>query len=78
MRFWNIDHGASNNPCSSISTTTYVSPTASPSTTPDPQSSMSSLTSSPWRKNIYSRELVKMLYVDNDFAELAKLQREIG
>jgi hypothetical protein len=31
-----------------------------------------------FRKNIYSRDLVKMLYIDPDAAEYSKLKKDIG
>ncbi|KAI9276937.1 hypothetical protein BDA99DRAFT_554881 [Phascolomyces articulosus] len=55
------------------------SPTSATTSTSSniPLSPSSSSSASLYRRNIYSRELVKMLYVDNDAAEFSKLRRDV-
>ncbi|CAO3642107.1 unnamed protein product [Cunninghamella echinulata] len=86
VRFWNLDHIQSFNSYSS-SPLSLHSPDSSiaslPMSTSSSQSSdinvssTYSTTLSPYKKNIYSRELIKMIYVDSDAAEFSKYKRDI-
>ncbi|KAL0076140.1 hypothetical protein F4703DRAFT_1762129 [Phycomyces blakesleeanus] len=85
IRFWSLDHvniglgpSSSASSISHLSNSTSVSPThgnlpwsgqLSPSN--------STVHGSSNRRNIYSRELVKMLYVDTDAAEFSKLKKDV-
>ncbi|KAG2218778.1 hypothetical protein INT45_000315, partial [Circinella minor] len=64
-------------PLSPSSLKSPTTPTSSSTASPNiPMSPSSSCSVSLYRRNIYSRELVKMLYVDNDAAEFSKLRRD--
>lgn len=87
VRFWNLDHiqsfnSYSSSPLSLHSNDTSIS--SLPMSTTSSQSSdintapTYSTTLSPYKKNIYSRELIKMVYVDSDAAEFSKYRRDIG
>lgn len=85
VRFWNLDYTLNPTASSTINTssngtTSPTSPdTKSPSSSiPSLSSSTSSFTSSSHRRNIYSRELIKMLYVEPDAAEFSKYRRDVG
>ncbi|KAI8370435.1 WD40-repeat-containing domain protein [Radiomyces spectabilis] len=79
VRFWNLDQP------SMVASSSSLSPFASHSSSPlsppaidKPSPTSSNTNSAPLhRKNIYSRELIKMLYVDPDAAEFAKLKRDV-
>ncbi|KAI8139945.1 WD40-repeat-containing domain protein [Fennellomyces sp. T-0311] len=85
VRFWNLDNSIHPNSTSSSfvvsprsthsNVSSPASPIKSPLGIPVSPSSSSSITS--YRRNIYSRELVKMLYVDGDAAEFSKLRRDV-
>ncbi|CAO3583213.1 unnamed protein product [Absidia cylindrospora] len=88
VRFWNLDHTQPSHSCSTSSPLGSPSSYPSPeilggiSMTPSPSSdtivsSNSSTSLSVLRRNIYSRELIKMLYVDSDAAEFSKLRRDV-
>ncbi|KAI7882991.1 WD40 repeat-like protein [Lichtheimia hyalospora FSU 10163] len=89
VRFWNLDHIAapSAHPHSSSSSTFMISSPRSnvsspispapPSIPISPSSSTSTVTSPQFRRNIYSRELIKMLYIDTDAAEFSKFRRDV-
>lgn len=65
IRIWNLD-----NPLHSSTSSSPLSPNI--------MSPSSSTAVVAHRRNIYSRELVKMLYVDPDAAEFAKRRNEYG
>ncbi|KAI8099075.1 WD40-repeat-containing domain protein [Halteromyces radiatus] len=88
VRFWNLDHtqlshsSSSSSPLTSPSSYSSPEPPSSLSMTSSPSSdtvtsSISTTSLSFVRKNIYSRELVRMLYVDPDAAEFSKLRRDV-
>ncbi|KAI7900323.1 quinon protein alcohol dehydrogenase-like superfamily [Cokeromyces recurvatus] len=73
IRFWNLD-----NFVHTTSSTSSTLPSAENLTQPiSSNSSTSTNTTNSQRRNIYSRELIKMLYVDPDAAEFAKLKGDI-
>lgn len=69
IRIWNLDHPV--HPSSS-------SPLTPPQLSPPLMTPSSSTMVSAQRRNIYSRELVKMLYVDPDAAEFMKQSKHPG
>ncbi|KAI8884228.1 WD40 repeat-like protein [Backusella circina FSU 941] len=68
VRIWNLD----NPHLVSSTSTSPQSPTSNNMMSPS-----SSTTATLHRRNIYSRDLVKMLYVDPDAAEFSKLRRDM-
>ncbi|KAI8367338.1 hypothetical protein BD560DRAFT_399934, partial [Blakeslea trispora] len=70
VRIWNLDNPIHN------STSSSTSPISSQSLNHTCMSPSSSTAVGSHRRNIYSRELVKMLYVDPDAAEFAKLRSD--
>ncbi|KAI9317211.1 hypothetical protein BX666DRAFT_1943426 [Dichotomocladium elegans] len=84
VRFWNIDYSSTSpNSTSSSSFVMASRSSVNPSlpmssgTPISPSSSTSNMTSNGSRRNIYSRELLKMLYVDPDAAEFSKFRRDV-
>ncbi|KAI9474804.1 hypothetical protein BDB00DRAFT_934245 [Zychaea mexicana] len=88
VRFWNLDNSIYPSSTSSTfilsprstnnaSSTSPLSPIKSPTTSNIPLSPSSSSSVSLHRRNIYSRELVRMIYVDTDAAEFSKLRRDV-
>ncbi|KAI9034000.1 WD40-repeat-containing domain protein [Phycomyces nitens] len=73
IRFWNLDHN-NMNPSSSASSISPLPTSSHPSRTGPLSPSDSTISS---RRNIYSRELVKMLYVDTNAAEFSKLKKDV-
>ncbi|CDH51194.1 mitogen-activated protein kinase-binding protein1 isoform 1 [Lichtheimia corymbifera JMRC:FSU:9682] len=92
VRFWNLDHIAAptahphssssstfmiSSPRSNVSSPISPNPPSAASIPISPSSSTSTITSPQLRRNIYSRELIKMLYIDTDAAEFSKFRRDV-
>lgn len=81
IRIWNLDTPPTPSLQHTISSSSSSSPLSPPPTLQQQNGILSPSSSTivgSHRRNIYSRELVKMLYVDPDAAEFSKLRRDFG